>query len=666
MRGKLAALAAVPVLAGCQLVAGIEDRTAEDDDLDGAPNLDAISIADSKGAGPNDVSSERRAADPTNPPNPDGRASPDGGVATDGSVPSPDGNQPPDSSGPLVDGANPAVDGNAPPADANPARDGAERDIEPPLPSDASGNDALADASSVDTHTEDAPPDLAGAPVDSGVVDTAVVDTVVVDTAVADTVVVDTTVVDTGVSCDLDAGKSPTDNPCLIHERYGVFVAPTGSDSTGTGTRSAPFRSIGRGLLAAKQDTMRVFACDNGTGYVDGATVDATLDGVAAFGGFDCSAWTVSATARSRIHPDSGPALRLNGVSLGVSFEGFELQSANAALGASSIGVILDGANNVVFKNVRIVAGNGGAGPTGLLGIPGQDGTAAGAGQNGTNAECVGIPGDRPGGSWASATTCGSRGGTALPSNSFPDQQAESGVPQEGVSPTPNYNGGGGFLGLPAGPGSPGNPGALGVPTASVGVFAASGYTPEAPAGSGADGNTGQGGGGAVSGGTDNPAVCNVATGGAGGMGGCGGKAGQGGGSGGASVGILSWQSTLTLDACQIVSGTGGSGGAGGLGGAGGKGMPGGKGGAPAASGGATAAAGPNGGTGGDGGVGGSGAGGNGGPSHGLVFRGTRPSTVNGSTITPGGGGAAGIGGSAGGQKAGDGKAGTSSAELLT
>jgi hypothetical protein len=48
------------------------------------------------------------------------------------------------------------------------------------------------------------------------------------------------------------------------------------------------------------------------------------------------------------------------------------------------------------------------------------------------------------------------------------------------------------------------------------------------------------------------------------------------------------------------------------------------------------------------------------------VFRGTRPSTVNGSTITPGGGGAAGIGGSAGGQKAGDGKAGTSSAELLT
>src|SRR5947209_20154761 len=38
-----------------------------------------------------------------------------------------------------------------------------------------------------------------------------------------------------------DATKSPKDDPCVITDGLGVFVAPTGDDAAGQGTMSAPF-----------------------------------------------------------------------------------------------------------------------------------------------------------------------------------------------------------------------------------------------------------------------------------------------------------------------------------------------------------------------------------------------------------------------------------------
>jgi len=465
-----------------------------------------------------------------------------------------------------------------------------------------------------------------------------------------------------GASCELDGGRSPGDNPCLIGERYGVFVSPSGSDSTGAGTRAAPFRTLARGVQAAKVDTRRVYACDDGTGYADGVTLDATLDGMELFGGFDCGTWTLTSVGRTRIHTTSGPALLARNLVLGVTFERFDFATANAATGASSIAVFLDTAANVVFRKARIVAGGGGTGHAGAHGEPGTDGNVAGPEQDGAPSECHAQHMDHLGGAWAQASTCGSRGGTGLASYALSDQQAESGVPMTGVTPSNQSNGGGGFLGTAAGPGSPGNPGHLGVPRVATGTFSGNGFTPAPPASGGTDGRTGQGGGGGVKGTTI--WGCNLATGGAGGMGGCGGKAGLGGAGGGASVGVFSWSSAVSFDQCEIVAGAGGAGGNGGNGGKGGLGMPGGRGGARwATDAGVLAGAGENGGMGGNGGDGGSGAGGNGGPSFALVHRAARPMRSN-TTLTPGAPGASGVGGYVGGVKAPDGAIGASGAEL--
>jgi hypothetical protein len=442
-----------------------------------------------------------------------------------------------------------------------------------------------------------------------------------------------------------------------------VFVSPLGSDATGAGTRAAPFRSVPRALQAAKAETRRVYACDDGTGYTDSVTVDATFDGIELFGGFDCAAWNIAGTARSRIRATTGPALTVRGVVAGVTIERFELASADAALGASSIAVLVETALNVTLRNVRIVAGRGGAGAQGAAGQVGQDGNAAGVEQDGAPSECNAPPQDRPGGSWSVASACGSRGGSGLASSTLPDQQAESGIPMTGVTPPDQWNGGGGFLGTPAGPGSPGNPGSAGVQTAASGTFTAHGYEPAPAGGAGTEGHTGQGGGGGVVGYTF--VGCNIATGGAGGMGGCGGRQGSGGASGGASVGLLSWSSTVRVEKGELLAGEGGPGGGGGNGGPGGRGQPGGRGGAGFTNdAGTLATPGENGGPGGNGGNGGSGAGGNGGPSFALVYKGMRPTTMD-TTLTRGAPGVAGVGGSIGGLKAPDGIVGVYANELM-
>ena len=58
--------------------------------------------------------------------------------------------------------------------------------------------------------------------------------------------------------------KSPHDDPCVIDDAYGVFVAPVangGSDATGNGTRAAPYATLGK-ALAGLHGKSRVYVCD--------------------------------------------------------------------------------------------------------------------------------------------------------------------------------------------------------------------------------------------------------------------------------------------------------------------------------------------------------------------------------------------------------------------
>ncbi len=55
-------------------------------------------------------------------------------------------------------------------------------------------------------------------------------------------------------------------------------------------------------MAAAAAANKRVYACDDGSGYSETATLDLTaLDGSGLFGGFECASWTYSTTARAKL-----------------------------------------------------------------------------------------------------------------------------------------------------------------------------------------------------------------------------------------------------------------------------------------------------------------------------------------------------------------------------
>src|SRR5450432_1050910 len=52
---------------------------------------------------------------------------------------------------------------------------------------------------------------------------------------------------------------SPAQSPCVIDSQWGVFVSPTGNDTTGSGAKEMPYKTIGKGLLAAKTASKRLY-----------------------------------------------------------------------------------------------------------------------------------------------------------------------------------------------------------------------------------------------------------------------------------------------------------------------------------------------------------------------------------------------------------------------
>ncbi len=439
-----------------------------------------------------------------------------------------------------------------------------------------------------------------------------------------------------GKDCLLNTDPPSTD-PCIVSATYGVFVSPTGSDTSGNGTQASPYATIGKGASAAKSTgRLDIFAC--GT-FKTTVTIDATMDGRKIYGGFDCSSWAWSATTNTVVAPSSrGMAMTVNGLTMGVTFTNFEFDAMAAPVntGGFVLGVLVN-SSVVELTNVTIKTGAGAMGPGGstvanytaaqaATGNP-ASGYGDGATQTCSCANPTGgvSEGGRGGGGDAVSPAAGVAG-SSVPVVLIGAPSANAGSAQASTAGTC----GNGGVGTAGSPGSGGTLTSLSLSLTSAGLSQSGGTGEPGAYGSIAQGGGGGGGGIAVT----------TGGGGSGGCGGCGGGYGSGGSPGGSSVALASVNSTVTLSACVLTAGAGGSGGTGGAGQPGQSGGFGGDGSTP----------GCNGGTGGLGGEGGGGAGGAGGSSLGIAYTGAIPTLTNGTQVIAGavgGGGPAGAGGNA-------------------
>jgi hypothetical protein len=408
---------------------------------------------------------------------------------------------------------------------------------------------------------------------------------------------------------------------------FGVFVSPSGSDASDAGTPEKPFKTIGRALQhVAESSRKRIYVC--AAEYNEKIDVDSDVE---VFGGFSCSNWKYDPAFKARLIAPSSTAIEVHAVTE-FRLEDFEILAADAtAAGESSFGLVARDSENLALRRVKIEAGNGAAGVAGIDGTDGAPPIRGSTGQSGKSGNCVG--GDPPsGGAWA-ASYCGSKGGAGGNATWGVGHPGESGLPQVDGSLanggtqqfTYCYEANGSRTcntqwaqtGGAGAPGAQGQPGAL---AALIGNFSEMGYVP-ADGVDGTDGAPGQGGGGGGASQASSSPACSGSSGGAGGMGGCAGNHGTKGQGGGASVALYSWNSSVTLDACELIAKRGGAGGNGGIGGRASSGEPGLPGGAASA----YVNAGQPGGRGGNGGDGGSGSGGTGGPSIAFVHHGAAP-----------------------------------------
>ena len=403
-----------------------------------------------------------------------------------------------------------------------------------------------------------------------------------------------------------------------------IFVSPLGSDSN-LGTASAPMRTIGAAILAARAFTP---PRDVYIGYGSALDYDGTVvlaSGVDLYGGYDAGAnWARSFAARATVHlgAGSGDAALLGvGIDQPTVVDHLVIASDRGQEpGTMNIAAMLrDGTSGVAFRNCDFSAAPGMAGADGADGAQGMGGGDGGDGPVGDPGAggTTGSQGGESGAGGHGAQNRGGRGGGGAldPFCVPPPCKAVGDSGEAGQGP----QGGVGGIGAAGGPGSPGGPGAVGLP----GGNGPRGEPFQASGGAGLDGGIGSGGGGGGGGG-----ITFGGGGGGGGGGGAGGLGGAGGRAGGSSYGLV-LASLAELDDCAIASGngaSGGGGGAGGLGGQGGFGGPGGDGGSGAAN------RGGDGGIGGLGGPGGHGGGGPGGNSIGILHLNGGSSTVDPST----------------------------------
>ena len=166
-----------------------------------------------------------------------------------------------------------------------------------------------------------------------------------------------------GAGCETTCAANtvdPSTDPCVVIDGTGTFVSATsGNDTTGTGTKEAPYATIAKGMTAAAAGTKRVYAC--GT-FATQVQVNASLDGVTVYGGFDCAKWAYDVTKPTTVAPTGvGYALVVQGTTTGVTFEDFAFTAQSApgtasATPASSVAVFASG-SVLTLTRVAVTAG---------------------------------------------------------------------------------------------------------------------------------------------------------------------------------------------------------------------------------------------------------------------------------------------------------------------
>lgn len=386
-----------------------------------------------------------------------------------------------------------------------------------------------------------------------------------------------------------------------------LYVTP-GGVSGSPGTRAAPLGSIQEAIDAAD-------ALGDGTDvYVAFGTYSESLTlatDVGVYGSFDPATWDFDPATRPVVE---GGAVAVVGSSIsGVRMSWMHIVAADAeGVGASSIGIVLDGALDAVLRGNIIEAGAATDGRPGTNGAP-RSGRGGKGGNGGGHGSCSDATGGSRGGVGGQDGWNGGRGGAGGKGEGS-DGSGGNGGSLAGGGGAGKGSGGGTATG---GMGDQGPIGSSGYAGASFGSVSAGGYQ---PANGGGGGTGGSGGGGGGGGGGNNTVFVPVACGGGGGGGGEGGIGGPGAGGGtggGASIAILLvGTSTATVSDSEIRTTEGG---AGGIGGVGGTGQRGGAGGSGGSGDGDDRTSGGSGGEGGRGGQGGPGGGGGGGPSIGIV-----------------------------------------------
>jgi hypothetical protein len=405
--------------------------------------------------------------------------------------------------------------------------------------------------------------------------------------------------------------------------------ATTGNDTTGTGTSSAPYKTMAKAITQAIGGKKRVYACI-GT-YPEQLQLTGADDGLTVYGGLDCangwkyvgSAGTPTLVAPASATAAPGTALTVTGPMMGTTgivFQDVSFASPDeTGAGESSVAVFATGGAKLTLTRVNVTAGKAGDGAPG-----------------GTNANWSGAA---PGGSSPSSSTEGGAGGANAGCVDHSSSNGGAGGSLKDVSgqliwqpggdgssqpavPSAFKNGGLGGNGCTAGTVGEDGPiqTTVGGGSVSSGSVTSAGWLAVSGGTAGAIGLVGQGGGGG-----GGSAASGAGPGSGGGSGGCGGGPGLGGTNGGSSIGILVFQSALALNSTVVSTGAGGAGGNGGSG------QSGQAGGSPAPAATPNACAGGPGGNGSNGSEGGGGAGGH---SIGIAWLGSTGPSVGGTVIT--------------------------------
>ena len=393
-----------------------------------------------------------------------------------------------------------------------------------------------------------------------------------------------------------DPTRDPSDEPCVLDNAYGVFVASPGDAGSGDGGDAGPSALAADGSMAHPYPTIaqalanlrtktRIYVCNG----VFGEHVTVTTP-VSIYGGLSCAAGPAGAVwsyvgGQAQVTPLSpAPALTVTGVDAGsVTIEDLSFAAVNAsAPGASSIAAHIASAS-VHLVRVSLHAGQGAPGAPGSDGLANPNYTGP-APSGGPQVSIVGAAGvvwvaGGPGGvnqCMQSGVSAGGDGGLGC----------SAGIGTAGSS-SPRAPSSDGRDGLPLGFGLPdgglcaaNDPGADGLagdggappPALVYGTLSPTGWVPS-PGADGQPGNPGQGGAGA----SDPlyeppgmPSACGAPTesigGGGGGAGGCGGSGGKGGPGGGASIALAVLDSVVNLEQCDLHASAAGAGGTGGAG----------------------------------------------------------------------------------------------------